>query len=107
MNTNAIALENRFSDFELFSMFNVDCDAECKTRNTLRVRYIEAPYVFNDCKVPLLVSRKRKPTKRVKHYCDEIKSGITRCEPGTKGRVADLAKWYSAHAESEESAFKV
>ena len=109
MNAVQIAeqLANRFSDFELFAMFNVDCDTECKTRNTLRVRYIEAPYAFNDTKVPLLVNRKRKVSKRVKHYCDEIKSGVTTHGPGTKGRVADMVRFYAANAASEVSVFEV
>jgi hypothetical protein len=107
VNTNAISLDERFTAFELAQMFNVDCDPNCSKRNTLRVRYIEANYAFNDVRVPLLVNRKRKVSKRVKHYCDEIKSGITTHEPGTKGRVADLAKWYAANAANEESAFEV
>jgi hypothetical protein len=100
-------LQARFSDFELSQMFNVDCDPNCKVRHTLRVRYIEEPYAFNDIKVPLLVNKKRKVTKRVKHYCDSIKPGITTHEPGTKARVADLAKFYAENREAEISAFEV
>jgi hypothetical protein len=106
MNTNAIALEDRFSDFELSQMFNVDCEPNCRNRGKMRVRYVEAPYALNDTKVPLLVNRKRKVSKRVKYYDDTIKSGITTHEPGTKKRVADLIKWYDKNAKNEESPFE-
>lgn len=107
MNTNAIKLEERFSAFELAEMFNVDCDPNCKTRNTLRVRYIDEPYALNDCKVPLLVRRKRTASKRVRPmFADDLKAGVSEYEPGTKGRVADLIKFYAANAAAEISPFE-
>jgi hypothetical protein len=102
----ADSLNNRFSDLELFRMFNVDCNPTCDGRK-VRTKTVDAPYVFNDIKVPLLVSRKRKASKRVRHYDDQIKAGVTNSEPGTKARVADLAKFYAANMESETSAFNV
>lgn len=100
--------EDRFTSVELGTMFNVDCDPNCKVRSGLRVRWNDDPYATNDCRVPLLVVRKaKKASKRVKHYCDSIKPGITEHEPGTKARVADLVKFYAANAVNEESAFEV
>ena len=106
MDTTKIKLEERFTTFELFDMFQIDCDPNCMDRKSLRVRYIEAPYALNDTKVPLLIRRKRKVTKRVKHYCDSIKAGVTEYEPGTKGRYADLVKFYRANTEAEISPFE-
>jgi len=104
MKTNAIKLEERFSDFEISQMFNVDCEPDCRNRGKMRVRYIEAQYALNDTKVPLLVNRKRKVSKRVKHYNDTIKPGITTREPG-KGRVADLIRYYQNPANEGVSPF--
>lgn len=106
MKTNAIKLEERFTAFEMAEMFNVDCDPSCTNRKTLRVRYLDEPYAFNDCKVPLLVRRKRKVSKRVRPmFADDLKVGVSTFEPGTKGRVADLIKFYAANAAAEVSAF--
>lgn len=106
MRSEKIKLEERFTTFELAEMFNVDCDPNCADRKTLRVRYLDEPYAFNDTKVPLLVRRKRKATKRVKHYDDRIKAGVTEYEPGTKGRYADLVAFYAANADKEISPFE-
>jgi len=103
MNTNAIKLEDRFSDFELFQMFQVECNPDAEQKET-RVGYVEAPYHFNDVKVPLLKNKKRKLSKRIVHFEDHVKSGITR-EPAGKSRVADLARFYQDNPR--ESAFDI
>jgi hypothetical protein len=106
--TMKIMHEERFTDVQMATMFNVDLAPTCKVRGKLRVRWIEAPYAFNDCKMPLLVVRKsKKSTKRVRHFDDTIKSGVTIHEPGSKGRVADMVKFYAANAANEVSAFEV
>lgn len=97
MDTTKIALTERFTAFELAEMFNIDCNPECMDRKTVRVRYIDEPYAFNDTKVPLLIRRKRKVTKRVRPFNDSLKAGISEYEPGTKGRHADLVAWYAAN----------
>lgn len=103
-----ITHEERFTEVELGTMFNVDCDPSCKVRHNLRVRWNDEPYAMNDTKVPLLVVRKaKKVSKRVRRYCDSVKPGVTTHKPGTKGRVADMVKWYAEHAANEESAFEV
>lgn len=96
----------KFSAFECARMFNVDCNPQGRVKSA-KVRYIEEPYALNDINVPLWTFKKRKVSKRVKHYCDSIKPGITEHEPGTKERVADLVRWYAEHAANEESAFEV
>ena len=107
MRSDKIKLTERFTMFELAEMFNVDCDPACKDRKTLRVRYIDEPYALNDTKVPLLVRRKRRLTKRVRPmFDDRIKPGVTEHEPGTKGRHADLIAFYAANAEAEISPFE-
>jgi hypothetical protein len=106
MRNDKIKLEERFTAFELAEMFNVDCDPSCMDRKTVRVRHIDEPYAFNDTKVPLLVRRKRRITKRVKHYDDRIKPGVTEFGPGTKQRHADLVRFYAENAESEISPFE-
>lgn len=106
MDTTKIKLTERFTAFELADMFNIDCDPECMNRKSLRVRYIDEPYAFNDTKVPLLIRRKRKVSKRVRPFNDNLKAGVSEYEPGTKGRHADLVAFYATHAEAEESPFK-
>lgn len=96
----------RFSALECAKMFNVECSPEGKPKG-VKVRYIEAPYAFNDVNCPLWTIRKRKQSKRVRMFEDSIKPGITEHEPGTKGRVDDLARFYDANTEAEISAFNV
>lgn len=98
MDTTKIALTERFTMFEIADMFQLDCDPTCMDRKTVRVRYFDAPYAFNDTKVPLLIRRKRKVSKRVRPmFDDNLKAGISEYEPGTKGRVADLIAFYHSH----------
>jgi hypothetical protein len=107
MDTTKIALTERFTAFELSQMFNIDCNPDCDYRQGLRVRYIDEPYAFNDCKVPLLINRKRKLSKRVRPmFDDNLKAGISEYEPGTKGRLADLVAFYADNAEAEISPFE-
>ena len=106
MDTTKIKLEERFTTFELFDMFQIDCDPSCMTRKTLRVRYIDAPYAFNDTKVPMLIRRKRKVNKRFTKFNDDLKEGVSEYEPGTKGRHADLVAFYAANREAEISPFE-
>ena len=99
-------LSDRFTDLELFAMFNVDCNP----KGDSRVKYLELPYVFNDIRVPLWRTKRIVISKRFKstRTCDDtIKEGITHHKPGSKGRVADLAKFYAQHTEAEESAFTI
>ena len=103
MNTNAIKLEDRFSDFELAQMFNIECKPDAEQHET-RVPYVEGVYEFNDVKMPLLINRKRRLTKRTVHFEDHVKSGVTR-EPAGKSRVADLARFYAENPG--ESAFDI
>ena len=106
MDSSKIKLEERFTTFELFDMFQLDCNAECMDRKTLRVRYIDAPYALNDTKVPLLIHRKRKVSKRVRPFNNNLKAGVSEYEPGTKGRHADLVAFYAANREAEISPFE-
>ena len=96
----------QFSDFELFQMFQVECNPDADQKET-RVPHIEDGMAFNDIKVPLWVNRQRKPSKRERHYEDMIRDGITNHPAGSKGRVDDLATYYAEHMEDEVSAFHV
>lgn len=103
-----ITHEERFSEMELFRMFNIECNPNIDAKET-RVRYEELPYVFNDIKVPLLRYRKAKKVKGEKRHrplTDKIKPGITDELPGSS-RVADLVKFYATASEREESAFEI
>jgi len=81
------------SDAELFTMFNIELGG---------VDWGE--YVS----VPLWRVKRRKPSKRAKkHVGDNIKPGVTIHEPGTKGRVEDLVKFYAENSANEVSAFEV
>lgn len=72
---------------------------------------IEQFRIFNfDCGngVMLFTFKKRKLSKRHKmHVDDNIKPGVTIHEPGTKGRVEDLVKFYAENSANEVSAFEV
>ena len=98
MKSNKINLDERFTDLELFRMFNVECDEEIDARKT-RVPYIEKEYVFNDIKAPLLKLHKRQNLSRGElqavQSCDFIRDGITNTPAGSK-RVADLAAYYAS-----------
>ena len=103
MNTQAIALADRFSDIELFQMFNVECEV---------VGHKPGAYALDSDKVnrPLWKIRKVKATKRTKkHVGDMIRDGITCHAPGSKDRVKDMAAFYAKEMEKEEktSAFLV
>lgn len=98
-----VTLEERFTDFELFQMFNVECNPQAEQKAT-RVKHDKEQYAFNDIKMPLWKNKKRKLTKRVKHHNDYVKEGIT-SEPAGKSRVADLARFYQNN--DGESAFSI
>jgi hypothetical protein len=108
----------QFSDLDLFKMFTLDmsqssmCDMprSIRRKDASRCREINGPFTMNDTKVPLWTIRKRsKLTRGEKHALqstDKIRQGITTNEPGTKGRIEDLAKYYAAQVGGEEvSAF--
>ena len=101
MNNQAITLDTRFSEIELFRMFNVECET------------VEGKPV-DSCKVnkPLWKVRKVKASKRAKANVtngDFIRDGITCHAAGSKERVADMIRFYAAEMEKEEktSAFLV
>lgn len=99
----------QFTDFELFQMFNVDCEPNCKNRSKVRVRYDESEFAMNDTKVPLWSNRKRHPKRGERNALqsdDNIKPGITNEPPGS-GRVADLAKYYQDPSNEGVSPFTV
>ena len=88
-------LDGRFSEFEMFQMFNVECDANA---DPLTVKSGQS-----DLKIPLWVYRKReKKTSRVRLPAigDTIKDGVTNEPPGSKGRVEALRRWHEQHTES-------
>ena len=100
-----IKLEDRFTEQQLWDMFNVECDKKTERSNTYA---IDEPFCFNDVKVPLwhVRSKRSKVSKRVKHRDDRVKQGITIHPPG-KQRVEDLVRFYASHSDAEESAFEV
>jgi hypothetical protein len=69
-----------------YNMIRQFSDAECAN-----MFYVEK----NGKKVRL--AKIKKQSKRAMPFADSIKSGITEHEPGTAGRVADLAKFYQSH----------
>jgi len=78
------------------------------------MKYVEAPYVFNDIKVPLWTIRKRKlkrGERKAQQVGDHLREGISTHPPGSRGRIADLAAHYSEVAADPsaevESAFDI
>ena len=95
MNTNELAIDKRFTDGELFGMFNVECSPSWTGPNCLRIPLLKVKV------------RKVKASKRMqKMPCDKIKDGITKELPG-KSRVADLVKFYATFGDAEVSPFEV
>ena len=101
--------EDRFSEMEMFGMFNVECLPGGERKDSSRQADVEEKYCFNDVLVPLWKETKRELTRGEKAACqheDNIKPGISLEKPGSK-RVADLAKFYAENANEEKSAFFV
>ena len=104
-----IAHEDRFSEMELFSMFNIECLPGGERKDSSKQTDVEEKYCFNDVLVPLWKETKRelpRGEKKAVQDEDNIKPGISQHKPGSQ-RVADLAKFYAENAEKEESAFFV
>ena len=103
-----ITHEERFSEMEMFGMFNVDCNPDADQKET-RGRWDESEYATNDTKVPLWKFTKRNLSRGEKNALqgeDNIKPGISQEKPGSK-RVADLARFYAENTEKEVSPFFV
>jgi len=103
-----ITHEDRFTEFELFQMFNVDCDPNIDP-SEVRTPYVDGKYEFNDCHCPMWRNVKRELPRGEKNAVqdeDNIKPGISQHKPGSQ-RVADLAKFYAENANEEKSAFFV
>ena len=95
MNTNELAIDKRFSDAELFGMFNVECAKSWASPNCLKVPLLKVKV------------RKAKASKRLqKMPCDKIKDGVTTHQPG-KARVDDLIAFYNTFGDAELSPFEV
>ena len=95
MNTNELEIDKRFTDGELFGMFNVECAPSWTGPNCLRIPLLKVRV------------RKAKQSKRLqKMPCDKIKDGVTTHQPG-KARVDDLVAFYAANAVNEVSPFEV
>jgi hypothetical protein len=95
MNTNELAIDKRFTDGELFGMFNVECAPTWAGPNCLRMPLLKVKV------------RKVKASKRMqKMPCDKIKDGVTTHQPG-KARVDDLVAFYNTFGDAEISPFEV
>jgi hypothetical protein len=86
--------EARFTEAELFSMFNVECNSAWASPNSLTMPLLKVKV------------KKVKQSKRMKHTCDKIKAGITLENPG-KARVADLVAYYNNPLNAGVSPFEV
>lgn len=98
MNTNAIAIEDRFTEMEMFRMFNVDIAPNIPLCEGERNRPIEELYCLNDIKVRLWTLRKRPSRGERKALQSEDYCVVSTNPPGSAGRIADL----SAHYEGVE-----
>ena len=110
MNTNAITHEDRFTEMEMFSLFNVECLPGGERKDGSRLSTDNEPYVFNDILVPLWTKTKRELSRgeaAAVQSEDNIKPGISNNAVGSKARVADLAAFYAENGEAEKSAFYV
>ena len=100
--TNDIALADRFSDYELFGMFNVECSFHGS-------RPGGEPVETDAVAVPLWKKTRRSVPKRHKQpglEFDKVRENVTNHAPGTAGRLDDLRKFYS-DATDERSAFAI
>jgi len=95
MNTNAIAIEDRFSDMELARMWNVEICPDIPHSRWERRPPIEEKYCFNDIKVRLWRFKKRNPSRgERKALQSEDYCVVSQHPPGSAGRIADLAAHY-------------
>ena len=93
--------ESRFTDVELFAMFNVELNSSRQGRRGA------IQTAIGDIQTPLLVWKKVKLPKRFNTAIgDNVKAGVTIHPPGSKERVADLAAFYQDNAGDELSAFE-
>lgn len=97
-------LQGRFSDMELFAMFQVDVAPHIEWDKASR-RSDDGG--FNDVKVPLWGFRKRalkRGERKTLQEHDHLKEGVSTRPPGSS-RVEDLAAFYAANGGNEESPF--
>lgn len=99
MDITKIALDERFTDFELAQMFNVDCNPTAGRKHAAKVRNIEEPYALNDIKIPLWKNRKRtlkRGERNALQQDDYCRREVSTNPPGSKDRIEDLRKYYSS-----------
>ncbi len=109
MNTNAIAIDDRFTEMELFDLFNVEIAPDIDAKHGEKRRPIEERYYFDDVKVRLWKTTKRRLPRGERKSLqtkDNLRRGISDHAPGSRGRLDDLQKYYSGlSAEAEISPF--
>lgn len=102
MRRDATKLGERFTDLELFRMFNVDCAPTIAHKDGDRRPAIEEGMCFNDIKVSLWseVSRPLSRGEKAALQSDDfIREGVSSTPPGSE-RVADLAAYYASQEGS-------
>jgi hypothetical protein len=114
MNTQAIAINDRFTDVELFDLFNIDIMPDAPHEEGDRRPYDdESAYVFNDIKCQLWSHTKRTLPRGERNALQgEDHCSVSEHPPGSAGRIADLAAHYQgvewdAEEGDHESAFAI
>jgi len=108
-----IKAEDRFTEMEMFRMFNVDIAPNVPLHKGERNRPIEEAYCLNDIKVRLWRFRKRNPSRgERKALQSEDYCVVSQHPPGSAGRIADLAAHYEGvdwdtEEGDHESAFDI
>jgi len=107
-----VKLEDRFSDVELFRMFNVDIAPDIPHSEGERNPPVEEKYCFNDIKARLWTFRKRNPSRGERNALqNEDYCWVSQHPPGSAGRIEDLARHYQGvdwdtEEGEHESAFR-
>ena len=100
-----VAIEDRFTDVELFGLFNIDIMPDADHKDGDRRQYDDtSPYAFNDIKCQLWSFTKRtlpRGERNALQSGDHLKRGISDQPPGS-GRVEDLARYYQGMAGQAE-----
>lgn len=100
MRSDAIQLGERFTDLELFRMFNVDVAPSIPHDQGDRRPLIEEGMCFNDIKIQLWsevkrpLSRGERKALQSEDYCV-----VSDSPPGSEGRIADLRAHFSSQRE--------
>jgi len=99
-----ISHEERFTDFELFGMFNFDVRPNATNSRNLHRMSDDEPYAgMSVIKHPLLHFAKKRRSKRWRMFPDNIRPEVSQNPAGSRDRIEDMAAYYAEQMKKEEN----